>query len=658
MKPTFRASVMAFAGLLAFLILCPFGGEGVASVGSLHPISVGDTQGLQLADVSYNQYLQQYLVVFERLPCSGDPNVYGAVLNASGSMVLPPFPIAATTSVERSPRAATCDGEYWVVAFVVEGLSGPGSHTVRVARLNRFGEQVYYDIASATNPIPHLDIGASDYATNYLIVWDLQEQTGEHEVRARFFDDESGAMSDELVVDTEGDCEDPAVNQRGVDYLVAYEHRGGPPAYENDIRGCRVSAVGEVGTPFCINDDDLSTAKLDPSVASDCAGCQSPSRFCVAWSNETAAGSASYDVKAAFLLDEAVQYRIGAAASSADEITPCVAAVGLRDTYLVSYASDRGSAGHFDVLARSLTAQGVLSPEETIAADASVNGGNPEATSLYSDGKVAVVWDRSTNSPPVADTDMYARDWALATDSIGLYDPNSGTVYLRNANSAGVADLTFRYGPYPNSWGPFSADRDKDGKDGVGLYNPATGTFYLRDANSPGPADATFRYGPRSSTWIPLAGDWDDDGLITIGLYNPANGTFYLRNSNSAGVADLAFRFGPAPNTWLPIAGDWNGDGVTTVGLYDLATGTFYLRNQNSAGPADLTFRYGPTSSTWKPIVGDWNHDGLDTIGLYSPATATFYLRDANFAGSADRTFRFGPAPNTWKPITGDWDGI
>ena len=191
--------------------------------------------------------------------------------------------------------------------------------------------------------------------------------------------------------------------------------------------------------------------------------------------------------------------------------------------------------------------------------------------------------------------------------------------------------------------------------DTVGLYNPATGTSFLRNSNTAGAADLTLRFGPAPNTWTPLSGNWDADWDDTIGLYDPAGGKFYLRNSNSGGPADLTFRFGPAASTWLPITGDWDGDGIDTIGLYSQATGTFYLRNSNSAGVANRTFRFGPVSSTWLPIAGDWDNDGIDTIGLYSPTTGTFYLRNDNSAGIANRTFRFGPAPSTWKPIVGEW---
>jgi len=241
------------------------------------------------------------------------------------------------------------------------------------------------------------------------------------------------------------------------------------------------------------------------------------------------------------------------------------------------------------------------------------------------------------------------------TSTAGLYNPATGTAFLRNSNTAGAADLTLRFGPAPNTWTPLSGNWDADWDDTTGLYDPAGGKFYLRNANSPGPADLTFRFGPTPCTWKPLAGDWDGDDTDSIGLYSQATGTVYLRNSNSAGPADLTFRFGPAPTTWLPITGDWDGDGIDTIGLYDPTAGKFYLRNSNSPGPADLTFRFGPVSSGWLPVAGDWNNDGVDTIGLYSPTTGTLYLRNDNSAGVANRTFRFGPAPSTWKPIVGEW---
>ncbi len=143
----------------------------------------------------------------------------------------------------------------------------------------------------------------------------------------------------------------------------------------------------------------------------------------------------------------------------------------------------------------------------------------------------------------------------------------------------------------------------------VGLYDPVAGIFYLRNSNTPGSADTTFRYGPENSTWIPIVGDWDGNGTTTVGLYDPAAGLFRLKNSNTGGFADILFRFGPTNSTWIPIVGDWDGNGTTTVGLYDPATGLFRLKNSNTGGLADLIFAISPFGAGWLPVCGDW--DGL-----------------------------------------------
>jgi hypothetical protein len=241
--------------------------------------------------------------------------------------------------------------------------------------------------------------------------------------------------------------------------------------------------------------------------------------------------------------------------------------------------------------------------------------------------------------------------------TIDVYNPATGTFYLRNSNSAGAADLAFSYGPGGLGWIPIYGDWTGQGIRTVGLYNPATSTFYLRNSNSAGPADLVFGYGPAGAGWLPVVGDWNGDGVDTVGLYNSTTSTFYLRNSNSAGPADLTFGYGPPGADWTPLAGDWDGDGIVTVAVYNPATGTFYLRNSNSSGPADLTFGYGPGSLGWVPRVGDWDGNGTTTVAVYNPATGSFYERNSNSAGVADIVFGYGPGGLGWLAGAGDWDG-
>jgi hypothetical protein len=245
------------------------------------------------------------------------------------------------------------------------------------------------------------------------------------------------------------------------------------------------------------------------------------------------------------------------------------------------------------------------------------------------------------------------------TSTIGLYDPTTGTFFLRNSNTSGFADIVCSFGPPGNSWTPITGDWDGNGTDTIGLYNPTNSTFYLRNSNTSGFADMVFMYGSANGFNKPITGDWEASGTDTIGLYNQTNSTFYLRNSNDSGFANVTFLFGPPGAGWTPMAGDWKttgNDGSDTTGLHNPATATFYLRNSNTTGAADVTFPYGQPSA-WKPLSGDWTGSGTDTVGLYNIYTSVFYLKNTNSGGYANLTFAYGPSGSGWLPVVGDWDG-
>ena len=241
------------------------------------------------------------------------------------------------------------------------------------------------------------------------------------------------------------------------------------------------------------------------------------------------------------------------------------------------------------------------------------------------------------------------------TDTIGLYDPSSSTFFLRNSNTAGIADTVFGYGPAGLGWGAVSGDWNGDGGSTVGLYNASLSEFYLKNTHNGGVADVVFGYGPAGSNWVPVAGDWDGDGTDTLGLYNQVTSTFYLKNSHSGGVADIVFEYGPAGSNWVPVAGDWDGDGDDTLGFYNQVTSQFYLKNSHSGGMADIVFAYGPAGSNWVPLAGDWDGDGDDTLGLYDSLMSQFYLKNSHSGGVADIVFAYGPVGSGWVPLTGDW---
>lgn len=242
-------------------------------------------------------------------------------------------------------------------------------------------------------------------------------------------------------------------------------------------------------------------------------------------------------------------------------------------------------------------------------------------------------------------------------ETIGLYDPASGTLFLNTTNMPGPADLVFRYGPKGVDWIPLMGDWNSNDIDTAGLYVPETSTFHLRTTNTPGPGTLNFDFGTAGAGWLPVAGDWNRNGFDSPGLYDPSAGEFYLRYFSAGGRADLSFRFGPVDSGWLPLSGDWDGDGIDTVGLFDPAANRFFLLNRLAPGVADVTFRFGPRGAGWVPFSGDWDGDGRDSIGLYDPVSSTFFLTNRLEPGVADRVVRFGPKNAGWIPLAGDWDG-
>lgn len=232
----------------------------------------------------------------------------------------------------------------------------------------------------------------------------------------------------------------------------------------------------------------------------------------------------------------------------------------------------------------------------------------------------------------------------LPKDTVGLFSPGNGAVYLKLNNTSGPADISLAYG-LPGDQ-PIAGDWNGDGLDTMGVYR--NGFFYLRNSNTPGFAERVFAFGQPGDQAI--AGDWDGDGVATIGVYRSSNWTFYLRNSNTTGAPDAVFQLGLVGDT--AITGDWNGDGMDSVGVYRPSNGALYLKNDLTTGFADVAVNYGLPGDL--PVTGDWNNDGIDTIGVYR--NGTFYLRNTNTVGYADLTFTLGSVGD--KPVAGNWDAL
>ena len=230
--------------------------------------------------------------------------------------------------------------------------------------------------------------------------------------------------------------------------------------------------------------------------------------------------------------------------------------------------------------------------------------------------------------------------WA---NTVGVFRPSNGLLYLKNSHRTGFADVAINYGVGGDY--PIAGDWNGDGVDTIGVYR--NGSFYLRNSNTIGYADLAFAFGSRGDQ--PIAGDWDGDGIDTVGVYRSSAITFYLRNSNTAGAPQLSFGLGMPGD--VGIAGDWNGDGKDTTGVFRPSNGALYLKNTNATGFADIQINYGIGGD--RPVTGDWNNDGVDTIGVLRGNT--FFLRNSNSIGYADLSFALGFPGD--MPIAGNWDG-
>ncbi len=235
-------------------------------------------------------------------------------------------------------------------------------------------------------------------------------------------------------------------------------------------------------------------------------------------------------------------------------------------------------------------------------------------------------------------------------DTVGVVDPAQGKWHLSDP-SGDVA--SFFYGDPGDV--PFMGDWDCDGLDTPGLFRSSDGFVYLRNANTQGIADLHFFFGNPDD--VPLAGDFDGDGCDTVSVYRPAEARVYIINELGAdgaglGAADLDYVFGNVGDQ--PFTGDFDGDGVDTIGLHRPATGLVYFRNSHTQGNADGQFVFGDSGDLL--VAGDWSGDwtggSIDTPALLRPIDGRIFFRYTNSSGPTDRTLQFGGPPGV-LPVAG-----
>jgi hypothetical protein len=246
---------------------------------------------------------------------------------------------------------------------------------------------------------------------------------------------------------------------------------------------------------------------------------------------------------------------------------------------------------------------------------------------------------------------LFAAPPAAADDTVGLIDSTAGLWYLRDESGAVTSFFYGNPGDYP-----FVGDWNCDGVDTPGLYRQSDGFVYLRNANTQGVANIRFFFGNPGD--IPLAGDFDGDGCDTVSIYRPSEARIYVINQLGAndgglGAADFNYIFGNPGDK--PFVGDFNGDGVDTIGLHRESTGFVYFRNSHTQGVANNSFFFGDPGD--RLVAGDWGIiDGIDTPGIYRPSNTTFYFRHTNTQGNANGQFGWG-SPE-WLPVAGSYGAL
>ena len=224
---------------------------------------------------------------------------------------------------------------------------------------------------------------------------------------------------------------------------------------------------------------------------------------------------------------------------------------------------------------------------------------------------------------------------AFAADDVGVFDDETGIWYLRD--DATGTTTSFYYGDPGDV--AFVGDWDCDGVDTPGLYRQADGFVYLRNANTQGVADREFFFGNPGD--IPVPGDFDGDGCDSVALYRPASTTVFIINELGAdggglGAAEFSYALGDPGDR--PVSGDTDGDGIDTVSLHRLTDDLVYL-NHGLDAVAEATV---PVEDGRTPVIGAWPLAG---------AVAAFGTANADYVVPGTAPFEYGSPHMT--PVAG-----
>ena len=191
---------------------------------------------------------------------------------------------------------------------------------------------------------------------------------------------------------------------------------------------------------------------------------------------------------------------------------------------------------------------------------------------------------------------------------------------------------------------PIAGDWDGDGKDSLGVYRPSTGVVYLRNALTGGTPTTASPTVQTADT--PLAGDWNLDAF-SAGMYRNSDRSFHVSNRNvTATVADDGvYALGNTGD--LPVVGDWTHAGYSGIGAYRHPREPFLLSSTPST----------PLRWTSPSFDGDLVfRDGFDPAGVATsrwPARGTARVSAGTLRPSRYTARHAGRSPPPAQPDPG-----
>lgn len=192
-------------------------------------------QNRDFQDVTYNLARNEYLVTWDVDQGSGNLDIYGIRLTATGSFlyggnpfVLGEFPIAGWPDLEEHPSAAACyPFDQYLVAWHSDQGTGGADYAIYAYSLN--GDAVPQTVAlisDTTSPQLQVDLACNFQGNGYFIAWQDQYVSGEFGIWGRLAYP-NGSLDPEFAVAAPRQAADrqyPAVAGGRSNYLAAWEH--------------------------------------------------------------------------------------------------------------------------------------------------------------------------------------------------------------------------------------------------------------------------------------------------------------------------------------------------------------------------------------------------------------------------------------------------